>query len=76
MNRDPLLGWAMPFQVAGFYAASRDHYLKSAPFTGSAGRRRLPSPVVQAAAASICLAALKTRRKRLPVAAAFSLKSP
>ena len=75
MNRDPLLGWAMPFQVTGFHAASRGHYLKSAPFTGSTGRR-LPSPVVQTAAASICLAALKIRRKQLPAAAAFSLKSP
>ena len=76
MNRDPLLGWAMPFQLAGFYAASRDHYLRSASFAGAAATCRLPGSVVQAAAASICLAALKISRKRLPVAAAFFLKSP
>ena len=59
----------------GFYAASRDRFLRSAPFAGAAATCRLPGSLVQAAA-STCLAALKIRRKRLPLAAAFSPKSP
>jgi hypothetical protein len=75
MNRDPLLGWAMLFPVAGLCAAPKDLYLKRAPFAGSAGKSRLQNSVAQAAAVSICLDVLIIRRKRLPVAAALSLKS-
>jgi hypothetical protein len=76
MNRNPLLQWAMLFQVAGLCAAPRNLHLKSAPLAGSAGRRRLPNPVVKAAAVGVCLAVLIIRRKPLPVKAALSLKSP
>ncbi len=66
----------MPFPVSGLCAALLDLDLNGAPFAGSAGKRRLPSPVAQAAAVRNGLAVLKIRGKLLPAAAPLSIKSP
>ena len=75
MSADPQLR-AMPFSIAGLCAASRSLYLNSALFAGAVRRRRLLTPVLQAATVGIYSAALKIGPKTLPVTAALSLKSP